>query len=245
MFSKAMLFDGAALLLSLSVLPAFAQSDPSREILVYFVSGVQRSPAGEPARITSTTIQTTLARFSIDQTQVASAFPNFNEADTLKLLPDGRLIGQANMAKIFKLKVPSGVVRDSVISALKKLSEVLFAEPNGTAAPQVVPNDQYFSYQWSLQAGGGTGKIQAPEAWDIYTGNSNNIIGIVDGGIDPTHPDLSGKVSGDVGWGWGGHGIHVAGIASAITNNTTGVVGVDWNAQLHAQRVDNTDDAGT
>lgn len=47
-----------------------------------------------------------------------------------------------------------------------------------------------------------------------------------------------------------GHGIHVAGIAAAKTNNWNGTVyvgiaGVDWNAQLHAQRVDYTDDAGT
>jgi hypothetical protein len=73
----------------------------------------------------------------------------------------------------------------------------------------------------------------------------NNIIAIVDGGIDGSHPDLSGKVSGDAGYGWGGHGIHVAGIASAKTNNTTGIAGVDWSAQLHAQRMDNTDDVGT
>ncbi len=55
---------------------------------------------------------------------------------------------------------------------------------------------------------------------------------------------MSGKVSGDTGYGWSGHGIHVAGIASAKTNNTTGIAGVDWSAQLHAQRIDNIDDAG-
>ncbi len=31
----------------------FAQNDPDREILVYFTSGVERMPRGQPALITS------------------------------------------------------------------------------------------------------------------------------------------------------------------------------------------------
>lgn len=242
MFSALLLI---AAICSLSVGLLYAQSDPSREILVYFASGIHRAPAGQAATVRSAAIERLLARFKIDQNQLVSAFPNFNEADTLKQLVDGRRISLPNIARIFKVRVPSNAAREEIIDSLKKLPEVLFAEPNGTTEPHVIPNDQYFSYQWALQGGGGTGKIQAPEAWDITTGNSNNVIGIVDGGIDPTHPDLSGKVTGDAGYGWSGHGIHVAGIASAKTNNIVGIAGVDWNAQLHAERVDNTDDAGT
>jgi hypothetical protein len=243
MFSKALLFTAAATLPCLTVVPALAQSDPSREILVYFVSGVERGPLGQPARVTSSRIQDILGRFTISQNGVASAFPNFNLADTLKQLPDGRVMRHPNMAKIFKLGVPANVARDSVINALARIPEVLFAEPNGTAAPEVVPNDQYFSYQWSLQAGGGTGRIQAPEAWDIYTGSSNSIIGIVDWGVDGTHPDLSGKVSGDAP-STDYHGTHVAGIAAAKTNNTTGVAGVDWSTQLLSKNIETSDDPG-
>lgn len=230
--------------------PAYSQNNPSKEIMVYFSSGVERGSENQPAKVSSLMIKNVLAYFNINDDKVISAFPKFNEADTLQQTSDGQLVGLPNMAKIFKVQVPEGIKRETVIDSLKKIHGVLFAEPNGTVEPHVVPNDQYFSYQWALQPGGGTGKIQAPEAWDIFTGTSNNIIGIVDGGIDATHPDLSGKVSGDGGYGWTGHGIHVGGIASAKTNNWdgtkyVGVAGVDWNAQLHAQRVDNTDDAGT
>ncbi|MBI3579438.1 MAG: S8 family serine peptidase [Ignavibacteriales bacterium] len=219
------------------------QNDPSKEILVYFTSGVERAPAGQPVRISSAIIQRTLARFNIGQNQITSAFPNFDEADTLRIATDGRQIGMPNMAKIFRIRVPASTQRQLIIDSLKKHSEVLFAEPNGIATPQVVPNDQNFSYQWALQAGGGTGKIQAPEAWDIYTGSSNSIVGIIDWGIDGTHADLSGKVSGDSPTSVY-HGTHVAGIAAAKTNNTAGVAGVDWNAQLLSKNIESSDDAG-
>jgi len=221
----------------------YAQSDPSREILVYFASGIQHAPEEQPAVINSAEIQRILRRFNIDQSQVISAFPNFNEADTLKQLDNGRIISLPNMKRIFKILIPSNISREEVIDSLKKLPSVIFAEPNGIAAPQVVPNDQYFSYQWALQPGDGTGKIHAPDAWDIYTGSSNGIIGIIDWGVDGTHPDLSGKVSGDAPT-TEYHGTHVAGIAAAKTNNTTGIAGVNWNVQLLSKNIETSDDAG-
>jgi subtilisin family serine protease len=219
----------------------YTQSDPSREILVYFTSGIERSSTGKEALIRSEAVQNILTRFNIDKNNVVPAFPNFNEADTLKQLPDGKKIKMPNMAKIFKIQVPDGISREEVIEHLKKLPNVLFAEPNGTASLHVIPNDPYFPDQWGLQ------KIQAPEAWDIYQGSSSTKIGIVDNGVDATHPDLSGKVIGRaVVYNpeyFGYHGIHVAGIAAAKTNNAIGVAGVNWNAQIFSAPFDRyTDD---
>lgn len=237
-------------------LQIFSQtSETEDEILVYFLPDSLELPDGtaeltdiNKLKIKSKDLDNTFKK--IELKAIKKAFPDFNINDTLKLKDDGSRIKLPNMSRIFKLKLKNRDNVQAVIDILSKEKGVLFAEPNGITAPGVIPNDQYFSYQWSLQSGGGTGKIQAPEAWDIYTGNSSNIIGIVDGGIDGTHPDLSGKVTGDAGYGWDGHGIHVAGIASAKTNNWSGteyvgIAGIDWNAQLHAQRVDNTDDTGT
>ncbi len=46
------------------------------------------------------------------------------------------------------------------------------------------PNDSTFGDQWNLA------KIQAPEAWEITKGDPSVKIGIIDTGIDYTHPDL-------------------------------------------------------
>jgi len=247
-FSSVLRLVAAAIMLCLSTVPTFAQNDPSREILVYFTSGAERAPAGQPARITSTVIQSTLARLNIGQDRVSSAFPDFNEADTLRTTADGRVISMPNMARIFTIRVPEGLAREAVINSLKRLPMVLFAEPNGTATPAVQPNDQYFQYQWGLRNGTTGRDIHATEAWDIYTGNPNNIIAIVDWGVDATHPDLSNKVLQNVGYN-GGHGIHVAGIAAAKSNNWdgtkyVGIAGVDWNAQILPERVDGQNDQG-
>lgn len=108
--------------------------------------------------------------------------------------------------------------------------------------------------------------INAPEAWDTTTGSSSTVIAIIDSGVDLNHEDLRDKIwvnadevagnnldddgNGFVddvkGWDFidnipagtkiHPHATHVAGIAAANTNNSIGVSGVDWNAQIMSIR---------
>ncbi|MCD8208856.1 MAG: S8 family peptidase, partial [Bacteroidales bacterium] len=75
--------------------------------------------------------------------------------------------------------------------------------------------------------------------WENYTkGNSNVIVNVVDGGVDPSHPDLvDNLIAGGDGGSKNfvrnnyvinaeGHGTHVGGIIAAISNNGVGVAGI-------------------
>ncbi len=110
-----------------------------------------------------------------------------------------------------------------------------------------VPNDQYFnSNQQDLTA------IGAPTAWDVSTGSSSIVIGVIDTGVDLNHPDLVANlwrdpVTNDLGRNFlnatvsaqddNGHGTHVAGIIGAAGNNAIGIAGTSWNAKIMPLKV--------
>ncbi len=56
----------------------------------------------------------------------------------------------------------------------------VFSDLNST------PNDYAYiwNYQWAID------EISLPDAWDINTGSSTVYVGVIDSGIDATHPDL-------------------------------------------------------
>ena len=90
------------------------------------------------------------------------------------------------------------------------------------------PNDPEYDQQWYLP------NIQAPDAWDISLGE-DAVIGLIDSGIDFTHPDLTANILSD-GYDFGdsnddptdqyGHGTKVGGVIAAIQNNSLGISGV-------------------
>ena len=135
--------------------------------------------------------------------------------------------------RVKKIKVNPKAL-DRIKAALEKNPHVNFVEHNHLAQGGAVPNDPTYGSQWHLP------KIAAPQAWDISTGLATVDIAIVDSGVDPTHPDLSGKLIPGYNFLLGnydthdvlGHGTAVAGTAGAIANNAKGVAGVAWNNQI-------------
>jgi thermitase len=115
-------------------------------------------------------------------------------------------------------------------------------------ADVVTPNDLLFStYQWNLPA------IETGQGWNLSKGSKDVIIGVVDTGVQASHPDLQGKLlkgynavtKGSTPDDDVGHGTHVTGIIGALVNNGEGVAGISWyNKILPVKALDNSG-AGT
>lgn len=127
---------------------------------------------------------------------------------------------------------------------------------------KAVPNDPLFAQQWHLRnttQGGGSLwiDVNAVPVWDSFRG-SGITIGIVDDGVQYTHPDLSLNYNANIDVDYNGadsdaapgnlaedtHGTACAGIAGAQGNNGVGVAGVAWEATITGLRLiaaENTD----
>ncbi len=145
----------------------------------------------------------------------------------------------------------------SLLELLRFHDAVEYAEPNYRVRADAMPRDPSFSTLWGMPI------VHAPNAWDSVSGSRANVVGVVDTGIDYTHPDLKANMwkapaafrvtiggktiscpAGSHGYNAiaatcdpaddNYHGTHVAGTIGAVGNNDAGVTGVNWSASLMA-----------
>ncbi|MFA6962109.1 MAG: S8 family serine peptidase [Opitutaceae bacterium] len=150
---------------------------------------------------------------------------------------------------------PSAPLR--VAAFLAKLNNVTASVPllasQRSKRAVVYPTDTLFTSQWHLrntgQQGGIAGvDINVAPVWSSYKGTGINI-GIVDDGLQLTHPDLVGNISETNNYDWNDndndpspnirsdfHGTSVAGLAAA-PDNGFGVVGAAPGATLYGLRL--------
>lgn len=209
--------------------------------------------------------------------------------------PQGKDMKIPRIDNIYRINIPQGsenqqpVNIQQIIEELKALPEIEYAEPNyiysidqlqsvgpvmtandltrmqyskqRAASTTMVPNDPYYSQQWYIPA------VKADLVWGQTTGDTTQVIAILDTGVDWTHPDLTNKIwknwseipdngmddDGNgliddyMGWDYinsdnnpmddNSHGTHVAGIAAAETNNGVGIAGVNWKAKIMPVKV--------
>ncbi|HTM00239.1 MAG TPA: peptidase S8, partial [Candidatus Omnitrophota bacterium] len=93
----------------------------------------------------------------------------------------------------------AGIGTDEAIRRYKNHPNVEIIEPNYILSVNRTPNDPLFGQLWGMNNTGQTGglpgaDISAAHAWDVQTGSSSVIVGIIDTGVDMTHPDLAANI---------------------------------------------------
>ena len=161
---------------------------------------------------------------------------------------------------------------DRIIAAFKQAfprapRQAAVAERDYLVFPTLLPDDSSFSQLWGMHNTGQTGgivdaDIDAPEAWDFTTGSREVLVGVIDTGVDRTHPDLApnmwrnpkevanngvdddhnGLIDDVNGWDFfandndpmdeNNHGTHCAGTIGGVGNNLAGVTGVCWQVSI-------------
>lgn len=93
------------------------------------------------------------------------------------------------------VQLPPNANIQAMAAMYRARPNVAYVEPNYIHHISDFPNDPSFDLLWGMHNIGQTGgtvdaDIDAPEAWDIQKGSHTVIVGVIDTGIDYTHPDL-------------------------------------------------------
>ena len=165
---------------------------------------------------------------------------------------DSALVGSTTLA----VDVPPGD-KAAATATLNADDRVQYVQPNYAVHAFNTPNDPLLAQQFGV-GDAVVGGISTPTAWNTTFGSSSIVIGVLDSGLDLSHPDLAANLwtnrTGIKGCGYGthgynaiagscnpndddGHGTHVGGIAAARGNNGVGGTGVDRQGSLMALKM--------
>ena len=203
----------------------------------------------------------------INLTQYSSEFimsntliSDFSIANVNGFVPQSNKIDTVDFKVILSLKLEHPG-KQNVLDAIDKLEQrddVLYAGPDyiytieeGTTA--VYSNDEHVSDQWAID------RINLPELWAQTVGDENITVGILDTGIDSSHPELQNNINGELSRDFtgsstvivtnptdpNGHGTHVAGIIGADGNDGVGIAGICWDVSLASLRVFDSTGSGS
>ena len=130
---------------------------------------------------------------------------------------------------------------------------VAFVEPNYYLSIQSMPtgplkpNDEKYDQQWPIP------KIGADVTWNTLSTGGPIVVAVLDTGASATHPELKERLKPGRGFvnddpstmDDNGHGTFTAGLIAASGNNSIGIAGVSWGAQVMPIKILDKDGLGT
>lgn len=177
-----------------------------------------------------------------------SDFPTLNCIDVVELTTDTQKNGEYKKVLCLQLGYSSKEYVLEVIDELMKREDVYYAGPDyELAMTSITPNDYDSVNEWAIE------NIDLLNAWNITTGTNEVKVGVIDSGIDGSHPELVDSIDISLCRDFSdgtikevtnsidpvGHGTMAAGIIAAKSNNGQGIAGVNWNVRLISLRVFN------
>ena len=192
------------------------------EILLKFKDEVTVSNGSRVKAAGVNTVDNVLQSYGVSSLE--KLFPSAQKPARARMMksPQGKDMKVPRIDNIYRINIPQDEQKNQpvnihqVIEELKALPEIEYAEPNyiysidqlQPVGPEftandlsrmqnnrqkaignaVVPNDPLYSQQWYIPA------VKADLVWQQTTGDTTQVIAILDTGVDWTHPDLSNKV---------------------------------------------------
>jgi len=138
------------------------------------------------------------------------------------------------------VKLTGTVSAPELLKKVKADPTVELASLNYVRRASATPNDEFYSTDQQYLS-----TVRLPQAWDVSKTAGAQTVAVLDTGVDAGHPDLAGRLL--AGYNTfapsaaptddSGHGTMVAGIIAANTNNSIGVAGAAWSANIVAVKV--------
>jgi serine protease len=180
----------------------------------------------------------------------------------IKTMSSGDIVLGLNKTQLNQLsKTDETKSLSNLAKAISKSANVQDVTPDYIFSMQMVPDVSEFDKQWDLyEAAGG---INAPDAWDVTTGSSSVVVGIIDTGITD-HESFKGSDSQklvpgysfvrnsadnhddgiETGHGKVYHGTHVAGTIGALTGPGQHISGIAPKTRILPVQVLGSDGSG-
>ncbi len=202
---------------------------------------------------------------SVSEPKILSVLNKYNSVSVAKKFPHSTPpinaknrhgVNAVDLSLIYQINVSTMTNIQNLIDKLNATGTVAYAEPLYIQKMDYTPNDPSVGSQYQFT------KISAYTAWDVWKGDTNTVIGIVDSGTDWDHPDIQANLKlnyadpidgidndadgfTDNFRGWdvsendnnpmnanSTHGAHVTGCAAAVTDNATGVAGPSFYCRI-------------
>jgi len=112
--------------------------------------------------------------------------------------------GDQDLSGYYRVTFDTTLSLDDAFKEFAALDQVAGVEKVGVHPIDATPNDASFSGLWGLHQANDR-DIDAPEAWDIESGDSSILVGAMDTGVQWQHPDLAGAspyINGNVWINW-------------------------------------------